>query len=113
MVTIYHNPMCSKSREGLGVLEELGIDFDVVKYLDATVTKKELKALLKKLGMKPMDIVRQKEPVWIEQYKGGKFTNEEIINILLKHPILIERPIVVNGHKAVIGRPASNISLIL
>ncbi|RZJ75316.1 MAG: arsenate reductase (glutaredoxin) [Flavobacterium sp.] len=113
MVTIYHNPRCSKSREGLQLLEEFNVDFKIIKYLNENLTKSELLSIVEKLKMKPIEIVRQKEAVWIENFKGKDISNDEIIDILILHPKLIERPIVVNGDKAVIARPPSNIEAIL
>jgi len=113
MITIYHNPMCSKSRECLLQLELLNIPFATTKYLDQPLTRSELKELIKKLGVKPIELVRLKEPLWIEKYKEKRLTDGKIIDTLVKHPELIERPIVVNGDKAVIARPAERINEIL
>jgi arsenate reductase (glutaredoxin) len=104
-VTIFHNARCSKSREAMGILEQSGCEIEVVEYLKKTPTKKQIKDLLAKLGLKAFDIVRKKEPVFLEKFKDKKFTNEEWIQILIEHPVLIERPIVIDGYKAVIGRP--------
>lgn len=113
MITIYHNPRCSKSREGLQALELLGKDFTIVKYLDQTLNSEELLAIIQKLGIKPIELVRTKEALWIEHYRGKQLTDDEVINALLQHPVLIERPIVVNGDKAVVARPAKKIKDIL
>lgn len=113
MITIYHNPRCSKSREGLQMLETEGKSFTVVKYLDTPLTEREITDILKKLGSKPIELVRQKEAVWIENYKGKTLTDKEVINALVIHPSLIERPIVINGDKAVVARPAEKIKTIL
>lgn len=113
MITIYHNPMCSKSRECLLELEELKIPFATTKYLDEPLAKPELKELIKKLGVKPIELVRQKEPFWIEKFKDKSLTDGKIIDALVKYPELIERPIVVNGDKAVIARPMERINEIL
>lgn len=106
MITIYHNPRCSKSREGLELLENTKANFTVIKYIDTQLTEDEIKELLKKLNIKPIELVRQKENIWKEQYGGRKLNNNQIISALSKHPQLIERPIIVNGDKAVIARPA-------
>ena len=113
MITIYHNPRCGKSREGLQLLESLDKPFTTVKYLDTPFSKKELTSLLEKLDIKPLELVRQKEAVWIENYKDKTMTDDEVIEAMLVHPKLIERPIVVNGEKAVIARPAWRINAIL
>lgn len=113
MITIYHNPRCSKSREGLQLLEEEGRPYKIIKYLDEPLSKNELKDILKKLEVPALNIVRQNEPFWKENYKGKELTDDEIINILSANPKLIERPIVINGGKAVIARPAEIIRTIL
>jgi len=105
MIKVYHNTRCSKSRECLLFLEQSGKPYEVIEYLKDAPTVEELKDIIAKLGVKPIDIVRQKEEVWIEKYAGKKLRNEQIIRAMAKHPILIERPIVVNGDKAVIARP--------
>lgn len=106
MITIYHNPRCSKSRESLELLEKTGKEYSVVKYLDTPLTKIEIKDLLQKLGIKPLELVRQNEDIWKEHFAAKKLTSVQIINALVKYPQLIERPIIVNGDKAVIARPA-------
>ena len=104
-IQIFHNPRCGKSREALKLLQDHGCEIEIIEYLKKTPSKKELKTILEKLGLKAFDIVRQKESVFIDKFKNKNFTNDEWIQILLEHPILIERPIVVDGYKAVIGRP--------
>ncbi|WP_159800032.1 arsenate reductase (glutaredoxin) [Flavobacterium sp. MK4S-17] len=113
MIKIYHNPRCSKSREGLHMLEDEGREFEIVKYLEELPTKAELKELIKKLGIKPIELVRQKETVWKENYKGKNLNDSQIIDAMLQHPNLIERPIIVNGEKAVVARPAEAMRTIL
>lgn len=113
MVTILHNPRCSKSRAGLQVLEAKGVDFEVCKYLDEAMTPDELSEILKKLGKRPLDIIRTKEDIFKEEFKDKELSDEEWILAMLEHPRLIERPIVINGDKAVIGRPAELIETIL
>lgn len=109
MIKIYHNNRCSKSRSGLEVLEKSGKPFEIVKYLEDVPTEKELKDILKLLGMKPIDLVRKNESIWKELYKDKDLSDSEIIKAMVEHPKLIERPIVINGNKAVIGRPAEAI----
>lgn len=104
-VQILYNPRCSKCREALSFLEGENCDIEIKEYLKETLTKKELKDILSKLGLKAFDIVRQKESLFIKNFKGKKFTNDEWIQILLENPTLIERPIVIDGYKAIIGRP--------
>lgn len=113
MLTVYHNPRCGKSREELQLLESLNIPFKTVKYLESPLTAQELTALIKKLGIAPLELVRTKETVWKEQYKDKHLTDTQIIEALAAHPILMERPVVVNGNKAVIARPAEKVKEIL
>lgn len=109
MITIYHNPRCTKSREGVCLLEEKGLEFETVKYLDETLTKSELISIIEKLNIKPIELVRTKETVWKENFKDKELSDDEVIAIMLQNPILIERPIIINGDKAVIGRPTEKI----
>ncbi len=107
MLKIYHNPRCSKSRQGLETLENLQLDFEVIKYLDHPLTIVELTKLVQTLGIPPIQLVRKGEAVWKEKFKNKSLTNAQIIEAMAKYPKLIERPIVVKGNKAVIGRPSS------
>ena len=113
MIKIYHNPRCRKSREGLQILEESGKDFEIVKYLENTPTKEELSDIIKLLGIKPIDLVRKNESIWKENYKNKQLSDNEIIKIMIEYPKLIERPIVVNKNKAIVGRPPENIKKII
>lgn len=105
MIQIYHNPRCGKSRECLAFLEDSNKEFEVIKYLDTIPTFDELKIIIAKLNIKPIELVRQKEKIWIENFKKTTMTDDEIIQAMISNPILIERPIVINGNKAVIARP--------
>ena len=109
MITIYHNPRCSKSRQGLALIEESGKDFKIIKYLDEKLTFEELEVIISKLGIKPIDLVRKNEAIWKSDYKGKTLLDKEIIDAMVLNPKLIERPIVINGDKAVIGRPTESI----
>ncbi|MDO8998354.1 MAG: arsenate reductase (glutaredoxin) [Bacteroidota bacterium] len=102
---IFHNTRCSKSRETLTILKENNCDVEIRDYLNVPPSKKEIKEILAMLKVKPIDIVRKTESLFLENYKGKKITDAKWIEILSKHPILIERPIVIDGNKAVIGRP--------
>lgn len=113
MITIYHNPRCTKSREGLCEIELLNQPFEIRKYLDEPFTKVELEEVIKKLKIKPIELVRTKENIWIENYKGKELSDNQVIEAMLQNPKLIERPIVVNGDKAVIARPKEKINEIL
>ncbi|HLW57293.1 MAG TPA: arsenate reductase (glutaredoxin) [Bacteriovoracaceae bacterium] len=106
--TIYHNPRCSKSREALKILENAGVDFEVVEYLKTPPKKADLQGILKKLNDSARNIVRTKESVFAE-LEVDLDNENQIIDAILKHPILLERPIVVTNNRAVIGRPPENI----
>ncbi|MFD1015274.1 arsenate reductase (glutaredoxin) [Winogradskyella rapida] len=113
MIKIYHNPRCSKSRQGLALLEASGQEFEVIKYLDQPLSSEDLKAIVSKLGIKPLDLIRKNEAIWKSDYKGKTLTDDAIIEAMVTNPKLIERPIVVNGTQAVIGRPTELISDII
>lgn len=109
-LTIYHNPRCSKSRQTLALIEEAGITPNICLYLDTPPSKKELNELIKKLAIQPRDLLRKGEDAYKEENLGDKTkTDEELINAMLKHPKLIERPIVVKENTAIIGRPPENV----
>jgi arsenate reductase len=113
MIQIYHNPRCKKSREGLAILEDSGKEFEVIKYLDEVPSKEDIKSILDKLGISPMELVRTQEKIWKEHFKGKSLTDAQIIDALHEYPKLIERPIAINGDKAAIGRPPEDIKAIL
>ncbi|MFZ5554698.1 MAG: arsenate reductase (glutaredoxin) [Bacteroidota bacterium] len=108
-VIVYHNPRCSKSRCVIQLLKKKKIKFSVVKYLQETPTEAELKKVLMKLNLKPFDIIRQKEKYFQERLLGLKLKDNEWIKVMIQNPELIERPIIVKGNKAVIGRPAEKV----
>jgi arsenate reductase len=112
-VTIYHNPRCSKSRETLALIEKKGLQPQIVEYLKTPPTKEELRSLLKKLGMKPEQLVRKGEDAYKEKFAGKALGDEQWLEALAKNPVLIERPIVVKGAKAVLGRPPENVLLLI
>jgi arsenate reductase len=110
---IYHNPRCRKSREGLAILKEMNLDFEIVEYLKNPPSVKELSELIKKLNIKPIELVRKNEAIWKENYKGKDLTDDEIIKAMAENPKLIERPIVITEHSAILGRPPEIIRTIL
>ncbi len=101
---IYHNPRCGKSREALCLLNENNQDVEIIEYLKDTPTVKQLKDLVALLGIKPIQLIRVKEELF-KPYKNQQLTDDEVIDLMIQHPILIERPIVIKGNKAIIGRP--------
>ena len=105
MYTILHNTRCGKSRDAMKVLEESGKDFEVREYLKETLTKDELKDILKKLNLKPIDIVRTNEEEWKVNFKGKELSDDEVLDAMVDYPKLIQRPIVVDEKGGVVGRP--------
>ncbi|MDP2069126.1 MAG: arsenate reductase (glutaredoxin) [Lutibacter sp.] len=110
---IYHNPRCGKSREGLAILQESKLPFEIINYIKTPLSKEELTEIIKLLGIPPIDLVRKNEAIWKENFKGKKLSDSEIITAMVKNPKLIERPIVINKGKAAIGRPPELIKSIL
>ncbi|NBW27048.1 MAG: arsenate reductase (glutaredoxin) [Flavobacteriaceae bacterium] len=108
MIQILHNSRCSKSRQCLALIENTGNKFEVIKYLENRLNVLELTELISKVGIAPIDLVRKKEKMWIENYKNKNLSSKELIKIMVQNPILIERPIVINGEKAVVARPIEN-----
>ena len=108
-VVIYHNTRCSKSRSACEIVAGRGIDARIVEYLKTPPGKDELGELLKKLGMKPSELVRRGEEAFKENYAGKSLDEEQWLDALVAHPVLIERPIVVRGDRAVIGRPPEKV----
>ena len=112
-LTIYHNPKCSKSREALALLDARGVAPRIVRYLESPPTAAELAAIVRKLGIRPEQLVRRGEDVFKAKYAGRELTDDEWIEAMVRDPILIERPIVVKGTRAVIGRPPERVSALL
>jgi len=110
---IYHNPRCGKSRQTLALIQEAGKKVEIIEYLKSTPSVSELSEIIKLLKIRPEDLIRKKEEVFIKSYKGKTYSDEEWINILVENPILIERPIVVDGKKAIIGRPPESVKMLL
>ena len=112
-IQIYHNPRCSKSRLTKAILEEQGVDFEVIEYLNTPPSVEELDAILNKLGIEPMALMRTGEDEFKALIKGKDLSRAEMINLMVANPKLIERPIVVNGDKAAIGRPPESVLTII
>ena len=107
---IYHNPRCRKSRETLAIINDNGVQPDIVEYLVNPMNKEELKAILDKLDMKASQIIRKGEAIFKEKFKGKDLSEDEWIQAISDYPKLMERPIVVKGNKAVLGRPPENVN---
>lgn len=108
--TIYHNPRCSKSRQTLALLEENGVNPSIELYLESPPSASALKGLLKKLGISARDLLRKGEQAYKDnQLSDQSLSDKVLIEAMIEHPKLIERPIVVKGDKAVLGRPPENV----
>lgn len=110
---IYHNPRCRKSRETLQIIEDSGIEVEIVKYLEEVPTKSEIKELLVKLGIPAEKLLRKGEAIFKEKYKGQNLSDDQWIKAMVENPKLIERPIVVKGDEAILGRPPQNVRELL
>ena len=107
---IYHNPRCSKSRQTLEILDQHDLETEIVLYLDNPPSAEEIASILNKLELSPRDILRKGEDAYKElNLKNDKLTNKNLINFMVENPKLIERPIVIRGDKAVVGRPPENV----
>lgn len=113
MITIYHNPRCGKSRECLAFVENSNEEFEVIKYLETPLSYSKLIEIIGLLKIKPIELVRIKEPIWVEKFKNQSLSDTQIVQAMVDFPILIERPIAVKGNKAVIARPMEKIKEIL
>ena len=108
-ITIYHNPRCRKSREAVQHLEGHNINFEVIRYLEDNLNEKELSDILAKVGKKPSEVLRKNETLWKNEFKYKNLEEKEILTVLVKHPKLIERPIVISNDTGVIARPLENL----
>lgn len=112
-IQIYHNPRCGKSREALQYLKVKGIEPKIILYLQNPPTFDELKELVCKLNINPTELIRKKEKIFIENFSSSYLTDDEWIKVMTEHPILIERPVIISGNSAVIGRPKERIDEII
>ena len=108
-IKIYHNPRCSKSRQTLALLEKETTDFKIIEYLKNPLSFDEIKEIIEKLAIKPIDLVRKNEQIWKDNYKGKEMTDVEIIKVMEGNPKLIERPIVIKNKQGIIGRPPKKV----
>lgn len=107
MIKIYHNPRCRKSREALQYLEKTGHPFEVVFYLKQALTTSELQKLIEQLNIRPEALIRTEEALWKSQFKGKHLSDNALIDLMIKEPKLMQRPIVVCRNKAIIARPVN------
>lgn len=112
-IQLYHNPRCTKSRLTLALLQEKGLDIEVVEYLKQPPTAKQLELILTKLNMEPMALIRHGEDAFKSKVRDKNLTRNELIEIMVANPVLIERPIVICGDAAAIGRPPERVLAIL
>ena len=110
---IYHNPRCRKSRETLNIIQNHGIEPEIVLYLETPPSRKEIEDLLEKLGMKAFELVRKEEKLYKEEFRGKELSEQEWIAIMTDNPKLIQRPVVVKGKKAIVGRPPESVHVLL
>lgn len=107
---IFHNPRCSKSRQALQILQDNNCDIEIINYLETDLNASLIKDVLHKLSLKPRDILRTSEQDYKDKnLKEDNFSDDDLIDYMIKHPKLIERPIVIKGHRAVLGRPPENV----
>ncbi|POY39415.1 arsenate reductase (glutaredoxin) [Solitalea longa] len=106
---ILHNQRCSTSRNVLKTLEDNGINPEILKYADDKLSFNELKDIVDLIGIKPIELVRTKETVWKEQFAGKDLNDDDVIQAMIDIPQLMERPIIIDGHKAIIGRPIEKV----
>jgi len=113
-ITVYEKPTCTKCREMDRFLRESNVDFSKINYYIEPLSEKKLRELIKKMGIKPRELLRTSEPIYRELSLGKKdFSDDEIIALMVKHPDLIQRPIVERGDRAVLGRPTENVKALL
>jgi len=110
---IYHNPRCTKSRQTLQIIKDAGKDVEIIDYLDTPLTFDELRSIINMLGIKPEQLLRKNESLYKDKFKGKSYSDDQWINIMIENPKLMERPIVVEGKKAILGRPPENVKKLL
>ncbi len=110
---IYHNPRCRKSRETLEIINQSGKEVEIIEYLNDTPSENELKEIISLLGISPEQLLRKNEAIFKENFKGKALTDDQWIKVMVENPKLIERPIVIDGKKAVLGRPPENVKSLL
>ncbi len=112
-VTIYHNPRCSKSRQTLALIQEQGIEPEIVEYLKTPPTESELDRILTMLGMEPETLMRKGEQEYKDHFRGRELSRQEAVSLMVQYPKVIERPVVISGEQAAVGRPPESVLDIL
>ena len=110
MIQIYHNSRCGKSRNCVALIEKTKREFEVINYLTNPPATEELNSIIEKLQIEPIDLVRKKEKIWVDHFRDLDLNEQQIVQAMVENPILIERPIVILGDKAIIGRDLENVS---
>ncbi len=110
---IYHNPRCRKSREALNIIQNHGVDPEVVLYLETPPSRNEIREVLQKLDMSAEQLVRKEEKLYKEEYRDKELSEDEWIVVMADNPKLIQRPVVINGTKAIVGRPPESVRVLL
>ena len=110
---IYHNPRCSKSRQTLKLIQDSGKEVEIVEYLNTPLSFDDLKSIVDHLGITPEQLLRKNEAIFKEKFKGKSLSDDEWIKAMVENPKLIERPIVIEGNKAILGRPPENVKTLL
>ena len=114
VIRVYQKPTCSKCRATLGILEQCDVEFDSINYYETPLTVEELGGLINKLGISPRDLLRKGEQLYRDLRLGEReLSDDELIKLMVENPDLMERPIVVRGDKAVLGRPPENVEKLL
>ena len=107
---IFHNPRCSKSRQTLQILKDNDCNTEIILYLETAIDQSVLEGVIKKISLSPRELLRKGEQEFADNdLKNKNLSDEEIIEFMVKHPKLIERPIVIKGNKAILGRPPANV----
>ena len=112
-MVIYHNPRCKKSRETLAIIRNKGVEPDIIEYLKEPLTVDQLQDMVEKLGINPSQLLRKGEAIYKEEFKGKELSEEEWLYAMAEYPVLMERPVVVKGNEAVLGRPPENVNELL
>ena len=112
-MVIYHNPRCRKSRETLEIIRNKGVEPDIIEYLKEPLTVDQLQDIVEKLGINPSQLLRKGEAIYKEEFKGKELSEEEWLLAMAEYPVLMERPVVVKGNAAVLGRPPENVNELL
>jgi arsenate reductase len=113
MLQILHNPRCGKSRTCLAFLNDTHQEYEIIHYLQNPLSFEDLVLLIKKLDIKPLALIRQKETIWIDHFKGKTLSDTQIIKAIVDYPILMERPILIKGNQAIIARDPEKLRMFL